>query len=529
MTILIVTVFFAFETMQLTRHEDRFSKLQTDSFDSIRSERRVDPSLSLDLSFNGVRLFYDPGSRTYYYSMPEYEAEKYDPLVSWESNRINVVFEKQKIDNSLISSDTGIRVLIYDRYRYSTRTIKCTTLPLINIDKFYDEPSFTYDESVITFYDNRDGFYDSYDGKVRIRGGITAQLDKPGLRIELDKYLKGDNNTQEKYYDIFGLETDNEYVLYTCNVEKDHIRNVFSTNLWYESCADDNAFGLKLGMSYRLCEVFINNKYWGLCALGNPISEKRGYVDLNPNSEKYPLENIYKMNFFGDRELLDYETYQKDFLMALKTNIGNKRAWKPYTDFVRLLQKPEGIESLYTSVDMDNALDIYLFYNLTQAWDNAWFEDNLKMRNTYLVSKIDNEGNIRFLYIPWDLDRTWGHCREDGLEYPLDYTVNYPMVVTPIENLLDMKDERIGLLLYGKYLNLRKDKWSDEKIFAMIEEYEKEVYGSGAFLRDTKRWPGNYHADNTDLSEFKEYVSDRLKYFDAYMYETFGDAIMEKN
>ena len=529
LTVVIATAFFVIEKTGVRKNESRFSTLNNDSIEELISSKRENNSLSIDLQFNGIPLFYDKDAKTYYYSVPEQGTEVYDPLVSWESNNIGICFENKKIDSELISSNDSIRILIYDANRYSECKLKCTTLPLINIDKFYDAPSFTYDKSVITFYDNRNGMYESYNGQVRIRGGLTAELPKPGLRIELDKLLKGDNNTDEKYYDIFGLERDNEFVLYTCNVEKDHIRNVFSTNLWYDTCADDNSFGLKAGMFYRVCEVFMNGKYWGLCALGNPISEKRGYVDLNENSDKYLLENIYKLNFFGDRELLDYERYGNDYFFAIKTNEDKKEAWKPYTDFIHLLAESDDKDKLYNSVDLDNALDIYLFYGMIQAWDNAWYEDNLKFRNTYLISKVDDDGNIRMIYVPWDLDRSWGHCREDGLEYPMDYTFDYPMVVTPIENLLALNDGKIKKLLYEKYTQLRNNEWSDSSIFGMLDLYEKQIYGSGAFFRDKERWPENYHDDNKDLSLFKEYVKKRIAYYDEYVADTFGNDIMEKN
>ena len=174
-------------------------------------------------------------------------------------------------------------------------------------------------------------------------------------------------------------------------------------------------------------------------------------------------------------------------------------------------------------------MDIYLFYGMIQAWDNAWYEDNLKFRNTYLISKVDDDGNIRMIYVTWDLDRSWGHCREDGLEYPMDYTFDYPMVVTPIENLLALNDGKIKKLLYEKYTQLRNNEWSDSSIFGMLDLYEKQIYGSGAFFRDKERWPENYHDDNKDLSLFKEYVKKRIAYYDEYVADTFGNDIMEKN
>ncbi len=58
-----------------------------------------------------------------------------------------------------------------------------------------------------------------------------------------------------------------------------------------------------------------------------------------------------------------------------------------------------------------------------------------------------------------------------------------------------------------------------------LERYEDEVNGSGAFLRDSIRWPENPHDPDNDLTVFKQYVLKRLHYFDEYMNESFGDSI----
>ena len=521
--LLIVAVFCLFQSRRTQINEYRYSSLRNGDLEQLKEGRKESELFVDEIFFNGVPLIYDKQSRCYYYSLSEENSAAADPLISWDSQSVRIAFADKQISKELIAADERIEMVLYDKDRYLSTQLVCTTLPLIDIEKLYDELHFEYDDCSITVLDNSAGTFNTYDGRVRIRGGeLTSEMPKPGLRIKLDKVLKGDNNRSEKYYEILGLEPDNEFVLYTSNIEKDHIRNVFTTNLWYDTCADDNALGMKLGMSYRYCEVFVNGHYWGLCAIGNPISEKRNYVELDPSSAVYPRENIYKMNFFGDREKMDYEKYGKDYFFALKTNEDIPQAWKPFSDYTKLLLYSDDKEELYASIDIDNALDIYLFYNMTQAWDNAWFEDNLKFRNTYLISKVQADGSIRMFYIPWDLDRCWGHEREDGLEFPMDYTRNYPMVMIPIENLLNMNDPEIKTLLREKYQFLRKESWSDENIMKMLEKYEEQAYGSGAFKRDSARWPQNYHSSSNDLHDFKEYVLNRIHYFDGYVDREFS-------
>ena len=521
--VILIVFFCAFHKTEKGPSENDYSSLCTD-LDSIINNRKEGDIPIGEINFNGIPLTYDSQSRCFFYSLSK-EENAYDPKVSWLADNVEVAFENKEINDSLISNNERIAMVIYDNDRYSLNYLVCTTLPIINIDKFYDNFSYEYERCSFEITDNgnEQNRFNVFKGEARIRGGtMTAELPKPGLRIKLDKVLKGDNNVSEKYYEIFGLEPDNEFVLYTCNIEKDHIRNVFTTNLWYDTCADDNDLGVKLGMSYRYCEVFVNNKYWGLCALGNPISEKRHYVDLDKDSDKYPLENIYKLNFFGDRERMDYEKYGNDYLFFKKTNEDKEEAWGPFIDFMKLLLYSKDNEEFYKSINIDNAVDIYLFYNMTQAWDNAWFEDNLKFRNTYLISKVQEDGSIRMYYIPWDLDRCWGHEREDGLDYPMDYTRNYDMVMNPVENLLNLDDPQIKELIYTKYKNLRNGLWSDEEIKRMLDEYEKQAYGSGAYFREYERWPENYHADNKDLKSFKEYVMNRVHFFDGYVEEKFS-------
>ncbi|MCR4658084.1 MAG: hypothetical protein K5770_17940, partial [Lachnospiraceae bacterium] len=59
--------------------------------------------------------------------------------------------------------------------------------------------------------------------------------------------------------------------------------------------------------------------------------------------------------------------------------------------------------------------------------------------------------------------------------------------------------------------------WSDDRILGMLDEYEAQIFDSGAFLRDMERWPdGNYEDPRYKLSVFKDYVLRRLEYCDGF-------------
>lgn len=68
-----------------------------------------------------------------------------------------------------------------------------------------------------------------------------------------------------------------------------------------------------------------------------------------------------------------------------------------------------------------------------------------------------------------------------------------------------------------RYEELRKAAWSEETLILMLTEYERQIFDSGAFLRDMERWPdGVYGEPEQKMSVFIQYVKDRLHAADAY-------------
>ena len=49
----------------------------------------------------------------------------------------------------------------------------------------------------------------------------------------------------------------------------------------------------------------------------------------------------------------------------------------------------------------------------------------------------------------------------------------------------------------------------------LIDQYENDIFESGAYLRDMERWPdGLYEDPEVKLSVFREHVMQRLSYMD---------------
>jgi hypothetical protein len=308
------------------------------------------------------------------------------------------------------------------------------------------------------------------------------------------------------------MRQDDDWILYASYNDQEKIRNVFSSNLWYESCAINNSFSLTNGMEYKYVELFLNNEYWGLYALGFPIDEKQ--LSINGDDE-YIFKNIQWNNPKEDIIENVIENNKK-----LVNKVKNKDiAWQELQNYYTKLFTSKNKEELYSIVDIDNLIDYYLFNNFVQAIDNYKYQIQKNVYTTF--KKIDERYVV--LYTPWDLDYTFGndYCNikeENYTIYGISVKTNVITKLNSIYYLQQLGDENINGLIKNRYKELRDTYWSDDHISKLIDDYEAEIYNSGAFIRDMNKWPdGTYNDYNTKLKEFKEYVLERLVYTDEYI------------
>ena len=373
----------------------------------------------------------------------------------------------------------------------------------------------------ITLFDNRQDAVKRVtysDGMIHVRGGTTKRYPKLGYKISLTQKSLGEN-TRKNHISLLGMRKDDDWVLYSAYNDQEKIRNVFSSNLWQYSCATDNEYGINTGMEYRYIELFIDGNYWGLYALGFPIDEKQLEIASNSNEavlfQKYFWDNESSLRFTGEgisgyelksvNGILDYDAFVEKWLLLV--------------DYYRnLYVNSSDNEFLYGGIDIDNAIDTYLYLNLIQGQDAV---DKELIKNIYITIKKDCD-NLKAIYSPWDMDTTWGNSWDgsgdnDTLKYNVASDYNQVMESGYLYQLITNKDPNIWQKIIGKYNELRSSVWSNEFICALLDEYEEDIYYSGAYLRDMARWPdGTYANAEEGLSVFRRFVLDRLNEYDEY-------------
>ena len=262
-----------FETLCVD--EERYHMI-TDSRRYASGEELLD-----ELFFDEQQLFFDASSDTFYYSLEEDSRSAYNPRVEIRAaDGMHVAVLGERILPEDVRAAETMQLIAYNESAYREYHLVCTTLPLMNIES----DTQIGDEDVpvhMTLFDNSRGAAQRLtqsDGAMHIRGGSTRTYPKKGYKLSLTKESLG-NNVRLNKVSLLGMRQDDDWILYAAYNDPEKIRNVFSSALWKNTCAGDNALGIDNGMEYRYVELFLNNEYWGLYALGYPIDDLQLSID----------------------------------------------------------------------------------------------------------------------------------------------------------------------------------------------------------------------------------------------------------
>lgn len=498
-----------------------------EKFEAImKSHSESDSMIVSDIIFGEEYLFLDDTDGTFYYSIIEGDEEALDPVIKIVSKEkeANIAIREKQITNEMISGNKTIDFIVYTDDSYAKYKLKCTTLPLMNIDY---EDEITEENTVMSMqlFDNRAGVLQREvcsDGTIHVRGGSTKSYPKLGYKVSLT-VNSSNGSTKKNKCALLGMRQDDDWILYAAYNDQEKIRNVFSSNLWMETCGGDNSFNIENGMRYEYIELFLNGRYWGLYALGYPID------DLQLGIKENKKECIYKKLLWNSEYPIKYA--EDGTIAGYKISSVERTDWSILFDFYDKLNREDtGEDWYYSSIDLDNAIDYVLFINLIQGIDNVY---NDTTKNMYITAKVWKDGGYKFLYTPWDMDIAWGNgWSSEALNLTVPYVLtpstNIVMESGSLYKLLINHNENAWMTYLNKYDELRNNMWSDETIMNMLDEYENQIFDSGAYRRDMDRWPeGSYEDPELKLSVFKQYVLDRLYELDEY-YERVA-SVKDKN
>lgn len=245
-TIIVIVLIVVFNIKQ------KYNKfiINQSNWDSIKESRIENNNLVLEeIRFNDYKLIIDNKNNSLYYSVVNDSHNKFNPNVSYNINNPNAVLVilEDEITEEKIKNNYEFELMIYDENSYHIYSLKCTNLPILNID--YNESEETNQKSFsmeMYLFDNSANIPNRItisNGKIRMNGKdylFSLHVLTPG------------KNKRENKLSILNMKPNSEFELIKYN-----------NNLQKQESSINN--------KEKIIELFLNNEYKGVYVLKEKI------------------------------------------------------------------------------------------------------------------------------------------------------------------------------------------------------------------------------------------------------------------
>ncbi|MCI8585752.1 MAG: hypothetical protein HFI92_07630 [Lachnospiraceae bacterium] len=401
--------------------------------------------------------------------------------------------------------------LVYNDTEYELVDVLFTGLPVMQIDGEMGAVGtrirvFDPVKSVWSDYQTEDS-----NAYYNIRGNASRRFEKICYRLE----FFSEDGSLGRDLSLLGMRSDNDWQLKAMYSDRSKLRDKLSIDLWNQIEVQTNT-NADDGCHMEYLELIVNGEYRGLYGLVEPTD----YKSLNLDKSR---DYIYKVGAdeWPNDQMFDQSEEEQSFICAgVCIRQSNKEygpgIWEPFRTFWNYgyeMESEEDMEVLYTYIDRQNFINYNLYCNAIAGVDN-------RFKNIIYSTVMHSGGIYTIRRIPWDQNYSWGDDFETGEDK-------------------DEKNIRYNEALYEKWLNeevfrnmqlydpeLEEDQretWEYWRSSFLKEEYWKTharglmdyLVDSGAFSRDTKRWPDSGNVQGTE--EIEAFIDARFVWMDGYL------------
>lgn len=386
-------------------------------------------------------------------------------------------------------------------------TLYISRLPLIQIEL---DTLLNSDTKVL-------GKYGFYGNKRWVKNGVGIEyrgnlsLSFPKKTYDLEFW--NDSIPQQSRDLQFGnLRTDDDWILDGLYNEPLRLRSYVASVLWnamhtpHYLARQPTA---KSGADMVLVEVFINGEYQGIYTLSESIDRKllalkksegqrvRGELfkasayEGGPSFRKAPTFNNLFPHWAGfemEYPLLDYRAHWDDLARLVDLVVTGTKA-----DFVG---------SVGQYLNLDNAIDYFLFVNLLRATDN--------LGKNYYLARYDADS--AYFFVPWDLDGVLGTI-QDGKRIP---TTDDILSNGLFDRLLQTDPDQFRKKVKQRWFQLRQDLFEETRLLRRIQDIYDQLDREGIYEREFGVWDPGENAVAEDYAYLQAWLEKRIAFLDTY-------------
>ena len=284
-------------------------------------------------------------------------------------------------------------------YRGERYTLFTTELPVLAISTTGAVDDTRKVGGFVKFYDDSAPPYE-YALGIEYRGGSSATHPKRSYSFELRESPESDVEVDAA---LLAMREDDDWILDGMYNEPNRLRDFTAHQLWLDLWLDnDLPAGARAGIQRQYCELFVNGSYRGVYYLGERIDRKQLQLtkhDGTLRGELYKGEEWEAA--FRTVSAFDNNAGSWNGFESVYPDEDGLRDWSSLHDHVGWIinSTAQDFESqLAQRVDLDNAIDYFLFMNVLDAEDN-W------SKNLY-TARVDQ--SEPYFFVAWDLDGTAG-------------------------------------------------------------------------------------------------------------------------
>lgn len=473
------------------------------------------------------------GGRNVYYLSQNMKTNGWAGFVTASGSKLSVsciadeYAEKKK---QAIADNHIFQLIISDGTSFQEADLIVTGTPVCEMRSVTDTGTTETDDEDGSSREIYQGIFTMFDGTGRngeeysvvsdpfqfhYRGSSSRIYDKKGYAVKLLNQ-KG----KKKKENLLGLGESAKWKLVSMYDETSMVREKTAYTLWGE-IADADPEMNESGAKYDYCELILNHQYAGVYGLAYPIND-----DTMKLTDGDIMYKVFSWDMAREKLVSAMEegkSTSSDIAIKYPETADDwSEIWKPIFDYQEYGSWNPDVEKEAQGIKLDNQLDYYIFLQITEANDSMF-------KNSYFISRKSENGKMTM--IPWDLNYSFGDVWSDDMP---DVTYCYYPDITALY-ALDMQNNLLhaNVLADGKvvradsgqgssvwnrvcqmYWKYRMDILSDAHITGLMYSNMKYLVDSGAFQRDTVRWPSS--KDNRNLTKMMEYEKQRLHYLDGY-------------
>jgi hypothetical protein len=491
--------------------------LFTECYKEILPQEEGEPEdLQPVLYLNEVGGFLDDSARLVMFTLPQDTVMAYSPLVHHPGYESMWLRGRDLGHNEVINLGEVVvnhPYILLGRSGQKTDSFQLvfTTLPLVRVTvsgEIPDEPK-SLSRMEVQFCNPEAGndgvqMFESVTG-IEIRGGSSTRYDKKSYGIELWEDESGNDYPAS----LLGMRHGEDWILDAMWVDRLRMRNKLSFELWKQIGRipeGDGRDALFPGIEGRYVELFINQSYAGVYLLTEKLDEHL----LQFTRDQHDAGGvIYKAIEWANgstrfdsccTEPPDQPVWDGWELIYPK----EPYAWDPL-DTLRHFVASSNDETFASEIadwiDLENAVDYYLFINLLSAWDNTG-------KNTFLVRYTDISP---FFILPWDVEASWGRMWDGANSNPWGMITN-----RLFDRLIETDAGGFNEKLEETWEAYRSDVFSMGSLTGLINRNYGLLVSSGAIERENWRW----EEAMIDLDQEYDYIGDwlqkRIDYLDQH-------------